>query len=137
MFLRRERDVWDQLPQQKDLLANANELLSTRSAEVEDLRLCCADMMAEAAMVREQATPLAAWIKELEEELTRVAGERDTFMSRAEQAEASAKAVAGQLGVEQGAHLLTKGALAEALKVAEASRVEVLTWKKKCEGESC
>ena len=33
--------------------------------------------------------------------------------------------------------MLTKGALAEALKVVEASRVEVLTWKKKCEGESC
>ena len=38
----------------------------------------------------------------------------------------STKAIAGQLGVEQGAHLLTKGALAEALKVAEASRVEAL-----------
>ena len=49
---------------------------------------------------------------------------------------ASAKATAGQLGEEQGAHVLTKGALEEALKVAEASRVEVLTWKKKCEGES-
>jgi len=34
-------------------------------------------------------------------------------------------------------HLLTKGALAEALKVAEASRVEALDWKKKSEGESC
>ena len=28
LFLHRERDVWDQLRQQKDLLANANELLS-------------------------------------------------------------------------------------------------------------
>ena len=35
---------------------------------------------------------------------------------------ASAKAIAEQLGAEQGAHLLTKGALAETLKVAEASR---------------
>ena len=60
MFLQRERDVWDQLQQQKDLLANANELLSARSAEVEDLRLRCADMKAEAATAREQATPLAA-----------------------------------------------------------------------------
>ena len=42
--------------------------------EVEDLHLCCADMKAEAATAREQAAPLAAWIKELEEELTRVAG---------------------------------------------------------------
>ena len=38
---------------------------------------------------------------------------------------ASAKAIARQLGVEQGAHLLTKGSLAEAL-----------VWKGKAEGES-
>ena len=48
MFLQQERDVWDQLRQQKDLLANANELLSVRSVEVEDLHLGCADMKAEA-----------------------------------------------------------------------------------------
>jgi len=56
-----------------------------------------------------------------------VAGERDTFRSRAEEAMTSAKATAGQLGAEQGAHLLTKGALAEAIKVAEASQVEALS----------
>ena len=60
LFLRQERDVWDQLGQQKDLLANANRLLSVRSAEVEDLRLRCADMKVEAAMAREQVAPLAA-----------------------------------------------------------------------------
>ena len=48
----------------------------------------------------------------------------------------STKAIAGQLGVEQGAHLLMKGALAEALKVAKASWVEALAWKEKAEGES-
>ena len=81
LFLRRERDVWDQLQWQNDLLAHANKLLSVRSTEVEDLRLCCADMTAEAATALEQATPLAARIKELEEELTRVAGDWDTFRS--------------------------------------------------------
>ena len=80
---------------------------------------------------------MAARIKELEEELTRVAGEWDTFRSRAEEAMASAKVIAGQLGAKQGMHLLMKGALAEALKVAEASRVEALAWKEKAEGESC
>ena len=94
-------------------------------------------MKAEAATAREQAAPLAARIKELEEELTRVAGERDTFRSQAEEAMASAKAIAGQLGVEQGTYLLTKGALVEALKVAEASWAEALVWKGKAEGESC
>ncbi|XP_066310822.1 uncharacterized protein [Miscanthus floridulus] len=56
-------------------------LLSVRSVEVEDLRLCCADMKAEAATAQEQAAPLAARIKELEEELTWVADEQDTFRS--------------------------------------------------------
>ena len=49
--------------------------------EVEDLRLHCADAKAEVATVREQAAPLVARIKELEEELTWVAGEWDTFRS--------------------------------------------------------
>ena len=81
LFLRQERDVWDQLGQQRDLLANANKLLSARSAEVEDLRLRCADMRAEAATAREQVAPLAARVKELEEEVTRVADEWDALLS--------------------------------------------------------
>ena len=137
LFLRRVRDVWDQLRQQKDLLANATELLSARSAEAEDLCLRCADMKAEAAMAREQVAPLAARVKELEEELTRVAGEWDALLSRAEEATVSAKAVAAQLGEEQGAHALIKGALDEVLKAAEASRVDALAWKGKYEGEFC
>jgi len=55
-----------------------------------------------------------------------VAGERDAFRSRAEEATASAKAITGQLGMEQGVHLLMKGALDKALKVAEASKVDAL-----------
>ena len=62
---------------------------------MEDLRLRCADMKAEAATAQEKATPLAARIKELEEELTRVASDRDTFWSRTEEAMTSAKALAG------------------------------------------
>ena len=57
-------------------------------------------MKAEAATAREQAAPLAARIKELEEELTRVAGERDTFRSQAKEAMASAMTIAGLLGTE-------------------------------------
>ena len=83
-------------------------------------------MKAEAATAREQVAPLAARVKELEEELTRVASERDALLSRAEEATVSAMAVARQLGAEQGTHLLMKGALDEALKVAEASRVDAL-----------
>ena len=60
MFLHREMDVWDQLGQQKDLLANPNKLLSAWSTEAEDLRLRCVDMEAEAATTWEQVAPLAA-----------------------------------------------------------------------------
>ena len=66
-----------------------------------------------------------------------MAGEQDTLFSRAEEATVSAKAVAAQLGEERGAHALTKGALDEALKAAEASRVDALAWKEKYEGEFC
>ncbi|XP_066316640.1 uncharacterized protein [Miscanthus floridulus] len=82
----------------------------------------------------EQVASLAARVKELEEELTRVASDRNTFRSRAKEATASTKALAGQLGTEQGAHLLTKGALAKALKVAKASRTEAMAWKGKVDG---
>jgi len=80
---------------------------------------------------------LAARVKELEDELTRVADERDASNSRAEEARATAIATAGQLGAEQQAHELTKGALAEATKAAEASQGEALKWREKAEGESC
>ena len=50
-----------------------------------------------------------------------MAGEWDTFRSRAKQEVASAKAIIEQLKAEQGVHLLMKGALAEAIKVAVAS----------------
>ena len=76
MFLRRERDIWDQLGRQKGLLADAQGLLSARSAEVEDLRLRCADLQAKLVTAKGQAAPLVAKIKELEEE-------RDSFRSRA------------------------------------------------------
>ena len=80
---------------------------------------------------------MAARVKELEEELTRVADERDASNSRAEEVRATALATAGQLGAEQQAHELTKGALAEATKAAEASQGEALKWREKAEGESC
>ena len=93
-----------------------------RSTEVEDLRLRCADAKVEAATAQEQVASLAAQVKELEDELTHMAGDQDAFRSWAEEATASGKVLARQLGVEQSAHQLTKGALDEALKVAEASR---------------
>ena len=87
-------------------------------------------------MAQTQLSPLAARVKELEEELTRVAGDRGAFRSRAEEATASGKALAGQLGAEQSAHQLMKGALDDALMVVEASQTEAVVWRGKAEGES-
>ena len=87
-------------------------------------------------MAQTELAPLAAWVKELEEELTRAVGDRDAFRGRATDATASAVALAGQLGVEQRAHQLTKGALDEALAAAEASRTEAVVWRGTVEGES-
>ena len=103
---------------------------------MEDLCLRCAEAKVKAVTAQEQVAPLAAWVKELEEELTRLAGERDAFRSQAGEATASGKVLAGQLGVEQSVHQLTKGALDEALKAAEASRTEAMVWRGKAEGES-
>ncbi|XP_066317568.1 uncharacterized protein [Miscanthus floridulus] len=97
-----------------------------QSVEVEDLCLCGANMKAMVMAAQEQVAPLAARVKELEEELTRMTGDRDAFRSRAGEATASIKALAGQLGTEQGAHQLMKGALDEALKAAEASQTEAM-----------
>jgi len=88
-------------------------------------------------MAREQAAPLVARVKELEEELTRVAGEWDTSRSQAGEATTLSKVLAGQLGAEQSAHQLTKGTLDEALMVAEASQTEAVIWRGNAEGESC
>ena len=78
---------------------------------------------------------MMAWVKELEEELARIAGDRDAFRSRAEEATASGKALAGQLGAEESAHRLTKGALNEALAAVEASQIEAVVLKGAVEGE--
>jgi hypothetical protein len=39
LFIRRESDVWESLRSQRAALAEANERLAQRSAEVADLRL--------------------------------------------------------------------------------------------------
>ena len=82
-----------------------------------------------------QLAPLAAWVKELEEELTRAVSDRDAFRGQATDATTSVAALAGQLEAEQRAHQLTKGALDEALTAAEASRTKAVVWRGTVEGE--
>ena len=92
-------------------------------------------MKVEAATAQAQLAPLAVQVKELEEELTRTVSDQDAFRGRAVEAMASATDLAGQLGVKQRAHQLTKGALDEALAAAEASRTEAVVWRGTVEGE--
>ena len=65
---------------------------------MEDLRLRCADATVEAVTAQERVAPLVAQVKELEEELIRVAGERDASRSQAREATTLSKVLAGQLG---------------------------------------
>ena len=78
---------------------------------------------------------MAARIKELEEELTRAVSDWDAFRSRAKEATASGKALAGQLGAEESAHQLRKGALNEALAAVEASQIEAVVLRGTVESE--
>ncbi|XP_066382966.1 uncharacterized protein [Miscanthus floridulus] len=107
----------DQLQRQKGLLAGANELLAVRSVEVEDLRLHCANAKVEVAMAQDQVAPLAARVKELEEELTCVAelgreASRVAEASRVEAQRLKEKAEASQVEAQRGK------------EKAEASQVE-------------
>ncbi|XP_066310428.1 coiled-coil domain-containing protein SCD2-like [Miscanthus floridulus] len=113
-------------PMDVDVAPLPPPLPSRMSVEVEDLHLRCADAKVEAATAQTQLTPLAAQIKELEEELTHAVSDRDAFRSRAKEATASGKALARQLGAEESAHRLTKGALNEALASVEASQIEAV-----------
>ncbi|XP_066358367.1 uncharacterized protein [Miscanthus floridulus] len=100
---------------------------SSRGKEAADVEeASTVEQPAELVTAKGQAAPLEAKIKELEEE-------RDSFRSRAQEAAASVKATAGQLGAEQSEHQATRVALAEVTKAAEASWVEVLAWKNKAE----
>ncbi|XP_066373468.1 uncharacterized protein [Miscanthus floridulus] len=127
VFLRWERDVWDLLQWLKGLLAGANELLLARSVEVEDLRLRCADTKVEAATAQEQLAPLVAWVKELEEELTRMAklGSEASKAAKASRVEAQRlkeKAKASRVEVRRW-ELKAKESEVEVTQVAEASVV--------------
>ncbi|XP_066311321.1 uncharacterized protein [Miscanthus floridulus] len=90
------------------------------------LRESARETKVEAAAAQTQLAPLAAWVKELEEELTHAVSDRDAFRSRAEEATASGKALAEQLGAEESAHRLTTDALNEALAIVEASQIEAM-----------
>jgi hypothetical protein len=69
--------------------------------------------------------PLAEKVKKLED-LTRVATERDTLKTATEREATAGKTLGEELGTLKTAYQLHKGALAQAIKVAEASQDEAL-----------
>ncbi|XP_066384789.1 uncharacterized protein [Miscanthus floridulus] len=93
------------------------------------LRESARETEVEAVTTQTQLAPLVAWVKELEEELTCAVSDRDASRGRAAEATASAASLAGQLGAEQRALQLTKGALYEALAAAKASQTEAVVWR--------
>ena len=133
-FLRRESGVWAQNSRLKGLLEQTNKRLTQKGTEVEDLTARCDTLRAEASEARGQVVPLSEKVRKLEDDLARVTSERDTHRQGAmDQA-----AIAGALGqeVEQLKSTLQRKeeTLAEAVRLAEASSSEVLTWKTKAEG---
>ena len=55
LFIHRESGIWRLLRSQRAALAEANERLAQRSAEVADLRLLCDELKSEVAAARTEA----------------------------------------------------------------------------------
>jgi uncharacterized protein (DUF3084 family) len=100
LFIHHESGVWVVLAHQRALVEEANKRLSQKSAEVGELRVAhvavreepaqareaeakvredAARAREEAAKAREDLAPLLARVKELEEDVTLVGGQRDAL----------------------------------------------------------
>jgi chromosome segregation ATPase len=100
LFIRHESSVWAALAHQRALVEEANKQLSQKSAETDELRVAHATVREEAAQAqeaeakacedaarareeaakaREDLAPLLARVKELEEDIALVGGQRDAL----------------------------------------------------------
>jgi uncharacterized protein (DUF3084 family) len=100
LFIRHESGVWAALARQRPLAEEANECLSKKSVEVDELHFVhgavreeatqareaeakareeVAKAREEAAKAREDLVPLLARVKELEEDVALVSGQRDAL----------------------------------------------------------
>jgi chromosome segregation ATPase len=100
LFVRHESGVWAALPRQWALVEEAHERLSKKSAEVDELRVVTLGLkeeaeqardatakaredatkaQEEAAKAREDVAPLLARVKELEDGIALVSGQRDAL----------------------------------------------------------
>jgi chromosome segregation ATPase len=89
LFIRNESGVWAALSRQRALVEEANQRLSHQSAEAVELRVACAAVKEEVAQAREEAAkarealvPLLARVKELEEDIALVGGQRDALSAQ-------------------------------------------------------
>ena len=94
LFIRRESDVWGSRRSQKVMLAEANERLAQRSAEVANLRLLCDELKSEVAAARAEAALARTEMQQRQLELGQVIGERDQSRGRAAEAESRADGAA-------------------------------------------
>jgi hypothetical protein len=117
LFIRRESGIWGSLRSQRVALAEANERLAQRSANVADLRLLHDELKAKAAAARAEATLAWTEAQQWQLELGQVIGERDQSRSQAAEAVGRAEALGGQLAEVSA----WAGALAEDLAVAIGS----------------
>jgi uncharacterized protein (DUF3084 family) len=100
LFIRHESGVWAALAHQRALVEEANKWLSQKSTETDELRVAhvaireeaaqareaeakahenAARARGEAAKAREDLAPLLARVKELEEDIALVGGQRDAL----------------------------------------------------------
>jgi uncharacterized protein (DUF3084 family) len=100
IFIHHESDVWAALPHQRALVEEVNKRLSKKSAEADELRVVLAALREEAAQAQKATTkaredttkaqeeaakthedhaPLLARVKELEEDVALVSGQRDAL----------------------------------------------------------
>jgi hypothetical protein len=102
LFIRRESDVWGSLRSQKVMLAEANERLAQRSADVVDLRLLCDELKSEVATARAEAALARTEVQQRQLELGQVIGERDQSRSQAAEVVGWAEALTEDLTVAIG-----------------------------------
>jgi septal ring factor EnvC (AmiA/AmiB activator) len=124
--------LWESLRCQKRSLAEANERLAQQSTEAADLWMLCAELRTDAASARAEAAPFAVRVRQLEEELDRVIGQRDQLRGQAAEASSRAETLAGRLA--KAGTLAACLAMAVAVEVARSSQVEGSKQKARANG---
>ena len=84
-FLHRESHTWEQLRESNAELTRVQGQLAEKSAEAGDLSVRCSDWTAAAAEAREHAVQLSRRVQQLEGDLGRTVGERDSLRTKAAQ----------------------------------------------------